>query len=67
MAEKYMWKTSIFKNVTSFKNISKVSPHFKKIVSTLRQVFQTYSEIRIFYVMQYVDFQKQSVEVFLKC
>ena len=63
MTEKYLWNRSIFRNVTGF---NKVSLHFKKIPNSLRKVLQTYSEICIFYVIQYIEFLKQSMEGALK-
>ena len=43
MAEKYLWKSSIFRNVTGWNNFSKVSLHFKKMGNTSRNVSQAYS------------------------
>ena len=43
MAEKYLWKSSIFRNVTVWNNFSKVSLHFKKMVNPSRNILQTYS------------------------
>ena len=47
-----MWKTSIFQRVVGWRNFSKVSMHFNKILYSLRQVLQIYSEICIFCVLQ---------------
>ena len=44
-------KSSIFSNVTDSNNFSKVSLHFQK-VNFSREVFQTYSELSTFCVMQ---------------
>ena len=44
-------KSSIFSNVTESNNFSKVSLHFQK-ANFSREVFQTYSELSTFCVMQ---------------
>ena len=51
---------AFLKNVTRCNNFSNVSLYFEKIVDTLRKVLQTYCEISIFCVIQYIGFQKQS-------
>ena len=50
MAEKYLWKSSIFRNATGCNNFSKVSLHKK--TNSSRKFSQAYSEICIFSVMQ---------------
>ena len=62
IAEKYMWKGSIFWNVTGCKTFSKVSL-YKKASSSIR-FSQTYSEVCIF--LCGVIELKQSVENTLK-
>ena len=63
MPEKYLWKSSIFRKIACY---IEVSLHFKKMANSSRKVLETYSEIWIFCVIQYPDFQKQSVGVVLK-
>ena len=59
-------KSSIFVKVVDCKNYSKVCPHFQKIVYSLSQILQTCSETCIFFVKQYIYYQKQSVGGALK-
>ena len=59
-------KQRIFRNAKSCNNLSKVSLHYKKIANSLRKALQTYSDICIFYVIQQIDFQKQSMGGTLK-
>ena len=56
--KKYFWKGSVFRNFIGRNNFSKASPYFKKMVNSLWQDFEI-SEI--FYVILYLDFQKESV------
>ena len=63
MTEKYLWMSSIFRNVTGCKNFSKVSLRFKKTNSS-RKILRTYSDICIF-LCDAIDF-KQPVEGTLK-
>ena len=48
MAEKHLWKSSIFRNVTGCYRFSKVSLYLQKMANSSRIVWQTYSEICIF-------------------
>ena len=48
------------------RNFSKVYLHFNKIPNSFRKVFQTYSEISIFCVLQKKILQKQSTKIDLK-
>ena len=49
------------------RNFSKISLHFNKISNSLRQVLQTYSEMRIFCVLHKKKvLQKQSAKIELK-
>ena len=50
--EKNCGKPSFVEELQAARNFSKVSLHFNKIPNSLRQVWQTYSEIRIFSVLQ---------------
>ena len=43
MPEKYLWRSSIYKNVTGSSSFSKVCPQFKKMINFLGQDLQTYS------------------------
>ena len=57
------------KNVTTsywINNFSKVSLHFKKMSNSLRRFLYTYSEICMFCMIQYIDFQKWSMGGALK-
>ena len=56
MAGKYLWNSSIFRNVTCCNNFSKVSLLFKKMAYFLRKVLGKYSEICIFCVILYINF-----------
>ena len=58
MGKKYFWKGSVFRNFIGRDNFPKASPYFKKMVNSLWQDFEI-SEI--FYVILYLDFQKESV------
>ena len=66
MAEKYLWKSSIFRNVTVCNSSLKASLHFKKMANSSRKGLQTYSKICIFCVIKYIDFKKESGEGALK-
>ena len=46
--KKYLWKSSIFRNVAGGYILSKLSLYFKKMVSFTRKFLQKYSEICIF-------------------
>ena len=48
MAQKYLWKSSIFRNVTGCNSFSKVSLYFKKMTDLSKRVLQTYSENAFF-------------------
>ena len=61
MAEKYLCKRSIFRNVRGCSSFSNLFMHFKQISSSSRKILQAYSKICIFCVIQCIDFQKQSV------
>ena len=56
MAGKYLWNSSIFRNVTCCNNFSKVSLLFKKMAYFLRKVLGKYSEICLFCVILYINF-----------
>ena len=62
MGKKYLWNSSIFRNFTRCNNFSKGSLRFKKMANSLRKVLQSYSEIYIYCVIQYIDLQEQSIE-----
>ena len=63
MAAKYLRKRSIIRNITGGNNFSKFSLDFKKMSNSSRKILHTYSKIRIFCVIQYMDFQNYSVGV----
>ena len=54
------------KELQAARNFSRVSLHFNKIPNSLRQVWQTYSEICIFCVLQQKLLQKQLAKIDLK-
>ena len=60
------WKRSIFRKVTGCNNFLQLSMHFKKMTNSIKQVLETYLEIRILCAIQYIAFQKQSVGGALK-
>ena len=51
----------IFRKITGCNCFSKVSVHFEKMPNSSKKLMQTYSEICIFYEIQYMDLQEQSV------
>ena len=59
MAEKYLWKSCIFRNVTGCNNFSKDFLHFNEADSS-KTILQKYSEIYIFFY-EAIDL-KRSVE-----
>ena len=61
-----MKKSSILRNFKGCNNFSKVFQHFKRMDNSFRQDLYLYSEIFIFCVIQYIDFQKQPVGSVLK-
>ena len=56
----------ILEELQAARIFSKVFPQFNKIPNSLRQVFQTYSEICIFLCATKTAFQKQSTKIDLK-
>ena len=60
MAEKYLSKSSIFRNVTGCNSFSKVSLHKK--VNSSRKFLQTYSEICI-YIFRNMYFLCDAIEL----
>ena len=61
MEKEFWWNSSIFRNATRCNKFLKVSLYFYKMATSFRNFLLKYSEKTIFYVKQYVDFQKRSM------